>query len=100
MKYNTRYFYTIFGSVIGVWSLKYFYFYLQGKNELDFKYPDYAQIGALCGVYLANFFVSLNIRNIIISASVGATYGLFYKILMTYIVYKNKRNAEKIGIQF
>lgn len=100
MKYNTRYFYTICGSVIGIWSIKYFYFYLQGKNELDFKYEDYAKIGAISGIFLANFFVPLNLKNIFISSSIGLTYALFYNFLMIFIVNKNKRNAEKLGIQF
>lgn len=100
MKYNTRYFYTIFGSVIGVWSIKYFYFYLQTKKELDFHYEDYAKVGAACGIFLANFFVPMNFRNLIFSAALGLSYGLFYNFLMNYIVNKNKRNAEKLGIQF
>jgi len=73
---------------------------LQGKNELDFKYEDYGRVGAACGIFLANFFVPLNFRNLFISASLGLTYGLFYNFIFNYVVNKNKRNAEKLGITF
>ena len=100
MKYNTRYFYTIFGTIIGIWSLKYFYFYIFGKRELDFEYQDYASIGGLSGIFLTNFFLPLTLKTILISASIGAFYGLTYNSIMIYTINKNKRNAEKLGIEF
>lgn len=99
MKYNTRYLYTLFGSGIGIWIIKYFYFYLRERDELDFKYEDYAIIGGISGVYFANFFVPMTLKNVVFSCLVGVSYGFLYNFLMFYVVNKNKRNAEKIGIK-
>ena len=100
MRFNTRYFYTILFSGIGIWSIKYFYFHLRKRNEMDFNTEDYFLVGGISGVYLANFFISFNLRKLIAAFSLGGIYGLIYKFLMLYIVNKNKRNAEKIGIKF
>jgi hypothetical protein len=100
MRFNTRYFYTILFSGIGIWSIKYLYFNIRKKNELDFNNEDYFLIGGFSGIFFANFFILLNLRNLISSFSLGGLYGLIYKFIMIYIINKNKRNAEKIGIKF
>ena len=74
--------------------------YIFGKRELDFEYQDYASIGGLSGIFLTNFFLPLTLKTILISASIGAFYGLTYNSIMIYTINKNKRNAEKLGIEF
>ena len=100
MRFNTRYLYTILGSGTGVWAIKYFYFNLRKRNELDFNTEDYFLIGGLSGTFLANFFINFSIKSLLVSFSIGGIYGLIYKCIMLHIVNKNKRNAEKIGIKF
>jgi hypothetical protein len=84
-------------STIGVAAIKHMYFYLRHRNEMDLNLEDYSIIGASSGAFFSQ--VALGGMNyLLIGASIGVCYGLFYCAVERFFVYRKKKLAEKIGI--
>lgn len=98
MKINTRYVYTIFASVIGIWAIKQGYYYIREKKELDFSLRDYTIIGGCSGMYMMSVIYGMRYRYILFGLGLGLFYGVFYNLFTKYMVNKRRSNAEKIGI--
>jgi hypothetical protein len=96
MKTNTRYFYTIILSVVGICAIKQIYYYMQKGTDLDMNLKDYVLIGGLSGIFVTN--LSLGLSYISNGAFYGMFYGMFYNLLLKYFVNRRVRKAEKIGI--
>ncbi len=96
MKSNTRYFYTIMSSVIGMCMIKNLYFYLRRAKELDANINDFAFIGTVSGVYVAS--LSFGLYYMMYGGMFGMIYGIVYQMLLRYFVNRRKKKAAKIGI--
>lgn len=83
--------------VLGISAIKFMYFYLTHKNELEMQSKDFLIIGSISGVFLAN--LSLGLNYIPYGLGLGLFYGLFYNLITNHFVVKRKRRAEQIGIK-
>jgi hypothetical protein len=97
MKTNTRILYTILLSTIGISAIKYAYFYSKGRSEMDLKFEDYSIIGASSGAFISQVAIG-GLNYLLLFASMGLFYGLFYCSLQRYFVKRKTKLAEKIGI--
>lgn len=99
MKTNTRYVYSIFVSVIGIWSLKYLYYYLVKRNELYLYLRDYMSIGSLSGMFTFFILYGFRYRYLLNGILIGGLYGFVYNKLIIYFSKVKQNRAEKIGIK-
>jgi hypothetical protein len=99
MKTDTRYIFTIFTGVAGVWTIKYLYFNLVNRKELDLVLSDYVIIGSLSGLFTSYLLFGFNFRYQTIISITGLVYGVFYNKMMKYYTGRRRSRAERIGIK-
>jgi hypothetical protein len=98
MKTNTRYLFTICFGIIGIWSIKYFYFYIVDRKELDLVVSDYIKIGLFSGLFLSYLIFGFNVIAFVKASILGIAYGLLYNRAIFYYTNKKKNKARKLGI--
>jgi hypothetical protein len=98
MKTNTRYLFSILCGIIGIWTIKHFYFYLVNRKELDLVLLDYIKVGIVSSVFL-NYLIFGKTQYLGRLLALGIGYSIFYNRLISY--YKNRKvyRAEKLGIK-
>jgi hypothetical protein len=86
--------------VLGVSTIKFLYFYMKNKNELEMNSNDYSIIGGISAVYLSYIALGsvIGFKYIFFLSGFGIFYGLFYNWFTKYLIFKRKRKAEQIGI--
>lgn len=96
MKTNTRIFYSIMMTALGVSAIKNIYIYYLDKNELSLDTYDYSIIGAICGLYTGQ--ILLGSRFLLVSLFMGTIYGISYSLMISFMVKRRREKAKKLGI--
>ncbi len=99
MKTNMRYIYSMFVSVVGVWSIKQLYFFLVNRKELDLYLMDYLSVGTMSGLFPFYIVFGWRVKYLLLGLVIGSFYGFVYNKMINHFSKVKQTRAEKLGIK-